>query len=80
MRPVFEPALIGTSVEATGARAMRSSSGEGEKTLHIHTLSQEVKVLDVFLEKNKKYLADGERRPRIGLRAINSEREPLRIL
>jgi hypothetical protein len=39
-----------------------------------------VKVLDVFLEKNKKYLADGERRPRIGLRAINSEREPLRIL
>jgi hypothetical protein len=29
-----------------------------------------VKVLDVFLGKNKKYLADGERRPRIGSWAI----------
>jgi hypothetical protein len=33
-----------------------------------------VKVLDVFLEKNKKYLADGERRPGIGFRAIDSDK------
>jgi hypothetical protein len=36
-----------------------------------------VKVLDVFLKKNKKYLADGERRPHIGFRAINSDQEAI---
>jgi hypothetical protein len=50
---------------------------EARKPRAFYILSQQVKVLDVFLEKNKKYLADGGHRPHIGFRAINSDQEAI---
>jgi hypothetical protein len=50
---------------------------EAKEPRALYILSQQVKVLDVFLKKNKKYLADGGHRPHIGFRAINSDQEAI---